>query len=148
MGETTYQNHVNQTQRTIPYAPDEIYATFSDPVRLAKWWGPKDFTNTFETFEFKVGGNWKFKMHGPDGHDYPNKCVFSELVGGEKLVIQHVSARRFTLTVSLLPCEGGTKVKWVHEFEDPKVADAVRHIAEPGREQTLDRPHMHLRGEL
>ena len=33
------------------------------------------------------------------------------------------------------------------EFEDPKVA-AVRHIAEPGNEQNLDRLHMHLRVEL
>ncbi|MGB7597641.1 MAG: SRPBCC family protein [Gallionella sp.] len=137
-----------QTQRTVPFTPDEVYAAFADPSRLAKWWGPKDFTNTFETFEFRAGGSWKFIMHGPDGSNYPNDSVFRELEPGEKIVIQHVSAPHFTLTVSLLPGKEGTQVLWVQEFEDARVAAAIRHIAEPGNEQNLDRLHTHLRGEL
>lgn len=140
------QNGTLQTQRILPYAPDEIYAAFSDPDCLATWWGPNDFTNTFEIFEFKIGGTWKFLMHGPDGHDYPNTCVFRNLAAGEKLVIEHISAPRFTLSVSLSPSEEGTQVVWVQAFDDPAVAEAVRHIAEPGNEQNLDRLHMHLRG--
>src|SRR6202043_1264257 len=31
------------------------------------------------------------------------------------------------------------RVLWVQEFEGPKVAAAVRHIAEPGNEKNLDR---------
>jgi uncharacterized protein YndB with AHSA1/START domain len=148
MTKLTQSCQVMKTQRTFPYVPEEIYEAFSDPLRLAKWWGPKDFTNTFGTFEFKVGGDWKFIMHGPDGHDYPNKSVFKELVSAEKVVIQHISPPRFTLSISLLPCDMGTQLLWESEFEDPKVADAVRHIAEPGIEQNLDRLLMHLRGDL
>jgi len=142
------QDQVIQLQRTIPYTPDEVYAAFADPIRLAKWWGPKDFTNTFELFEFNVGGRWKFIMHGPDGSNYPNENVFSVLEPGKKIVIQHASQPHFTLSVSLLPAETGTRVLWVSVFEDPKVVAAIRHIAEPGAEQNLDRLHMHLRGEL
>ena len=58
-------------------------------------------------------------MHGPDGSNYSNASVFREL-------------------------EAGKKILWVQEFEDPKVAAAVRHIAEPGNEQNLDRLHMHF----
>ena len=137
-----------QTQRVVPFTPDAVCAAFSDSARLAKWWGPKDFTNTFESFEFKTGGRWKYLMHGPDGHDYPNKSVFRELVAGTRLVVEHVSSPRFTLSVSLQPLEEGTQILWIQEFEDPKVAEAVRHVAEPGNEQNLDRLHMHLRGEL
>jgi uncharacterized protein YndB with AHSA1/START domain len=137
-----------QTQRTLPYSPDEVYAAFSDPSRLAKWWGPKDFTNTFETFEFTVGGSWIFIMHGPEGSNYHNECRFIALEVGKKLVIRHVSQPHFTLTVSLLPNEESTQVLWVQKFDDAKVAAAVRHIAEPGNEQNLDRLHRHLRGEL
>jgi uncharacterized protein YndB with AHSA1/START domain len=142
------QDQVLQTERSIPYAPAEIYAAFADPARLAKWWGPKDFTNTFEIFEFKVNGNWKFVMHGPDGSNYNNESVFIDLEPGRKIVIQHVSPPPFTLTVSLSPNETGTQVLWVQVFEDPKVAAAVRPIAEPGNEQNLDRLQLHLRGEL
>jgi uncharacterized protein YndB with AHSA1/START domain len=148
MEKPIHQNQVLQTRRIIPYKPHEIYAAFANPVRLAKWWGPKDFTNTFNVFEFKIGGDWKFIMHGPDGHNYPNECVFSELKPVEKIVIQHVSPPRFTLSISLVAIDKGTQLFWVQEFEDPKVAEAVRHIAEPGNEQNLDRLQMHLRGEL
>ena len=100
---STPQHQIIQTQRTVPYTPDEVYAAFADPSRLAKWWGPKDFINTFETFEFRVGGSWRFIMHGPDGCNYSNASVFRELEAGEKIVIQHVSPPYFTVSVSLLP---------------------------------------------
>lgn len=74
--------------------------------------------------------------------------MFRELEAGKKIVIRHVSHPHFTLTVSLLPSKEGTQVLWVQEFEDSKAAAAVRHIAEPGNEQNLDRLQMHLRGEL
>lgn len=87
-------------------------------------------------------------MHGPDGSNFHNECLFSVLEPGKKIVIQHVSQPHFTLSVSLLPSEIGTRVLWVQEFEDPKVVATVRHIAELGNEQNLDRLYMHLRGEL
>jgi uncharacterized protein YndB with AHSA1/START domain len=145
---STTRPQVMRTQRTVPYAPDEVYTAFSDPARLAKWWGPRDFTNTFEIFEFRAGGIWRYVMHGPDGSNYHNESVFMGLEPGRKIVMQHVSPPHFTLTVSLSPTEAGTQVLWVQEFEDPGVAAAIRHIAEPGNEQNLDRLQMHLRGEL
>ena len=148
MEQSTREHRVLQTQRIVPFAPGEVYAAFADPSRLATWWGPKDFTNTFETFEFRAGGSWRFVMHGPDGSNFRNESEFKELEAGKKIVIRHVSQPHFTLTVSLLPSKEGTQVLWVQEFEDPEVAAAVRQIAEPGNEQNLDRLQMHLRGEL
>lgn len=142
------QSNIMQTQRTLAFTPSEVYAAFSDPKRLAAWWGPNGFTNHFDMFEFKVGGQWKFTMRGPDGHNYPNENLFQELVSGERVVIQHISAPRFTLKVSLLPHAIGTQILWVQEFEDPAVADAVRHIVEPSNEQNLDRLELNLRGKL
>jgi len=147
METTDKQNATLQTERIILNSPDIVYAAFSDPVSLAQWWGPQGFTNSFETFEFWAGGRWEFVMHGPDGHNYPNRSVFRELVFGEKLVIEHVSAPRFTLSVTLAPVADGTRIQWLQQFEDPNVADAVRHIAEPGNEQNLDRLQRHLCGE-
>lgn len=135
-------------RRFLPYAGNEIFAAFADPSRLAKWWGPNGFTNTFETFEFRAGGNWKFTMHGPDGTDYLNENVFVSLEPGKKVVIKHLPHPHFTLSVSLVPSKTGTQIEWDAEFEDPKVLEAFRHIAEPGGEQNLDRLHKHLRGEL
>jgi uncharacterized protein YndB with AHSA1/START domain len=59
--------------------PRDVFAAFEQPDRLARWWGPKDFTNTFERFEFTPGGRWVFAMHGPNGASYPNESVFREI---------------------------------------------------------------------
>lgn len=148
MEQSTATPEVLQTQRTLPFTADAIYAAFAEPQRLAAWWGPDGFTNSFETFEFKVGGAWKFIMHGPDGNNYPNESVFSELVPNQKIVIRHVCAPLFTLTVTLTPNADGTLVGWHQDFADAKLVAAIRHIVEPSNEQNLDRLHQHLRGDL
>ncbi len=131
-------------ERTIPYSPTEIFAAFADTTRLAKWWGPKGFTNTFETCEFKNGGNWKFVMHGPDGTDYDNENTFLEIEADRKVVIRHIHMPHFTLSITLTAVENGTHIHWSAVFDDPKVLAAVRHYAVPGGEQNLDRMHAHL----
>lgn len=128
-----------QTSRELSAPPEAIFAAIEDPERLARWWGPDGFSNTFQTFEFRRGGQWKFIMHGPNGANYPNESVFSEIVPNAKVVLRHISAPHFELEISLSPCKGGTRVSWVQTFQDPGVAASLRHIVEPANEQNLDR---------
>lgn len=128
-----------RTQRVLPYPPQAVYDAFARPELLAQWWGPNGFTNTFEVFEFRPGGRWKFVMHGPNGVNYPNENVFLELHAPTKIVIQHVSQPRFVLTVTLAAHEAGSAITWIQAFEDAAVAASVRHIVEPANEQNLDR---------
>jgi uncharacterized protein YndB with AHSA1/START domain len=132
------------TSRTIPATPQEIYAAFAAPERLARWWGPAGFTNTFHTCDFVPGGRWSFVMHGPDGGHYPNESHFAGLVADEKVVIQHDSPPRFCLTITLTPVTGGTLVTWEQAIEDAALAEKVRAIVVPANEQNLDR----LTGEV
>ncbi|WP_422931849.1 SRPBCC domain-containing protein [Singulisphaera sp. PoT] len=127
------------TKRAIPATPAEVFAAFQAPERLERWWGPDGFTNTFETFEFVTGGRWAFKMHGPDGKTYPNESRFLAIVPDREVVIRHDCAPYFTLTVTLHDDPDGTLLTWDQAFDDPKVADAVRHIVIPSNEQNLDR---------
>src|SRR3954468_10503644 len=90
-----------RTGRVLPYPPRQIFAAFSNPEVLARWWGPNGFTNTFEIFEFRPGGRWKFVMHGPNGANYPNENVFLTTDAASQVVIQHVSEPRFILAVAL-----------------------------------------------
>lgn len=128
-----------RTQRAIPHPAASVFQAFAQPELLARWWGPNGFTNTFEIFEFKAGGRWKYVMHGPGGtKHHPNESVFLELAPS-RLVIHHVSKPRYVLTIELTPQEGGTSVSWNQEFEDAAVAERIRHIVEPANEQNLDR---------
>lgn len=127
------------TARTFPHSPSDIYGAFSSAALLSEWWGPQGFTNTFEVFEFKPGGRWKFVMHSADGKNYANESRFAALAPDAKVVIEHIAHPHYTLTVSLQPVEGGTALTWDQTFKDSKTARGLRHIVEPANEQNLDR---------
>jgi len=128
-----------ETSRELAASPAEVFAAFEAPARLARWWGPAGFRNSFDVCEFRPGGAWQFTMHGPDGAKYWNESTFLEIERDRKVVIQHLSAPRFGLTVTLAPRGAATWLAWEQAFEDPAVAEAVRHIVVPANEQNLDR---------
>ena len=128
-----------RTSREIPASPTEVFAAIGDPARLARWWGPAGFTNTFSVCEFTVGGRGSLVMHGPDGTDYPNENRFAEIEGRRKVVVQHVSEPKFLLTIGLAASAGGTVVTWSQAFENSDFAKRVESIVVPANEQNLDR---------
>ena len=128
-----------QTSREISASKTQVFEAISHPDRLARWWGPAGFTNTFKLFQFEVGGRWSFVMHGPDGTDYVNESEFVEIITNEKVVIRHLVQPHFTLTIQLIESEKGTVVDWNQEFESEEVAKNVAPIVIPSNEQNLDR---------
>jgi uncharacterized protein YndB with AHSA1/START domain len=139
MSQANEPNAVISTERVFDVPPRRVFAVFEQPDRLANWWGPKDFTNTFEQFEFKPGGRWVFVMHGPNGANYPNESVFREIQPDTKIVIEHVVNPRFTLTITLTARGSQTHLAWHQEFESPETAAKLRPICETANEQNLDR---------
>lgn len=127
------------TSREIPATVDQVFAAIRQPERLARWWGPAGFTNTFGVCEFRKGGRWSFVMHAPDGRDYPNESVFAEIDPPKKVVVQHVSEPRFRLTIALAPSAAGTVVSWAQAFESSEIAARLSPIVVPANEQNLDR---------
>jgi uncharacterized protein YndB with AHSA1/START domain len=133
-----------RTLREIAASPHEVFAAFTDAERLARWWGPAGFTNTFHTFEFDTGRRWIYTMHSPHGGNPENESVF-ELVEAPidgkpgKIVIRHISLPLYRLTIELTPSNEGTTVSWSQEFDDPEVARRIAKIVVPANEQNLDK---------
>ncbi|MDQ3231172.1 MAG: SRPBCC domain-containing protein [Pseudobdellovibrionaceae bacterium] len=127
-----------RTSREIPATVEQVFAAFN-AQRLARWWGPAGFTNTFDVCEFKNGGRWSFTMHGPDGKNYPNENVFAEIEAPKKVVIQHASEPKYRLTITLASSKVGTLVSWSQAFESAAVASRMEHIVVPANEQNLER---------
>src|SRR5580692_8382327 len=124
-----------RTSREIPATIEQVFAAISDPERLARWWGPTGFTNTFRVCDFKPGGLWVLTMHGPNGKNFPNENVFEEIAAPTKVVVQHTSQPRYRLTISLAASGKGTTVFWSQAFEDPKVASRIARIFVPANDQ-------------
>ena len=97
-------------------APRElVWKVWTDPAHIAQWWGPNGFTNTIHEMSVIRGGSWRFIMHGPDGVDYPNRIVFTEVVRPERLVYFHDSdieddPAGFEVTVSFADLGGKTEL--------------------------------------
>lgn len=68
-------------------APRElVYRAWAEPDRLAKWWGPKEVTNTCE-MDLRPGGRYRIVMRTRDGVEYPIKGVFREIVDSERIMM-------------------------------------------------------------
>lgn len=70
-----------------------VWEAWTDPRRVAQWWGPRGFTITIEEMDVRTNGVWKSTMHGPDGTDYRNDCVFLEVVRPERIVYRLAGGR-------------------------------------------------------
>lgn len=69
-------------------APRElVFRVWTDPVHLARWWGPSGFTNPVCEFEARPGGRIHIEMTGPDGRAYPMAGEVREIVPPERLVL-------------------------------------------------------------
>jgi len=127
--------------RLINAPPDEVVARFSNPTSLANWWGPAGFISTFDTFDFRSGGAWRFVMHGPGGNQYQNECVFREVVRNERVVVEHLGEpHHFVLTVTFAR-EGrqGTMVGWRQVFDTAEERDRIALVVKQANEQSLQR---------
>jgi uncharacterized protein YndB with AHSA1/START domain len=57
-----------------------VFQAWTDPVRMAQWWGGEGFTN------LNPGGAWRMVMRSPDGAEYPAAGVYREVTEPERLV--------------------------------------------------------------
>jgi uncharacterized protein YndB with AHSA1/START domain len=135
-------------------APREmVWLAMVDPQQMCNWWGPRGFTTTVHEMDLRPGGIWRLTMHGPDGTDYPNRCIFQEVVKPERIAYTLVGGKN-----------GGTDVgfdaTWTFESVDEKTtrlticmafvsaSDRDRVAQEygviEGGKQTLERLEEHL----
>jgi uncharacterized protein YndB with AHSA1/START domain len=125
--------------RVIDAPRRKVFKAFADPTHLTRWWGPKGFRNTFEEFDFRSGGIWRFTMHGPDGTDHANRSVFLDILEPARIVIEHETPPVFRLTITLADADGKTRIDWHMLFESAEVRDRVATFAVAANEQNFDR---------
>ncbi len=71
----------------IVLAPRElVWKAWTEPVHLARWWGPRGFSSPRCELDLKVGGKLRVDMQHPDGTVRPMVGQFLEIVAPERLV--------------------------------------------------------------
>jgi uncharacterized protein YndB with AHSA1/START domain len=137
-------------ERTVNAPRELVWRAWTEADQIAKWWGPNGFTTTIHAMDVRVGGAWRFIMHGPDGTDYPNKIVYREIVKPERLVYDHgedndAPSSSFRSTVTFVAQGRKTKVTMRALFASAEArAATLKFGAIEGGEQTLARLDHHV----
>lgn len=69
-------------ERVIAAPLAAVWAAWSDPDALPRWWGPEGFSCRTKRIDLRPGGEWVFDMIGPDGTVYPNHHRYSRFDAG------------------------------------------------------------------
>ncbi|CAN5325008.1 hypothetical protein BH11PSE11_BH11PSE11_29000 [soil metagenome] len=140
------KNKSNEIRLTRVYdAPvTAVWDAWTDPKQAAQWWGPRGFTITTHSKDLRVGGNWVYTMHGPDGIDYPNATHYLEVEKHARLVYDHGASDDrpplFRVTVTFSESAGKTTMDMRMALATPEAAEETRKfIKKAGGNATWDR---------
>ncbi|MEA5054244.1 MAG: SRPBCC domain-containing protein [Propionicimonas sp.] len=129
--------------RTIDAPREVVFDAFTEVRHLSRWWGPDGFTTTTRSFEFSVGGEWSFVMHGPDGTHYPEWIRWREIVPPQRIAFAHGEFRddpnSFDSTLTFEQDGDQTRIVMSTVFPTRELRDEAveKYHAIEGGQQTL-----------
>jgi uncharacterized protein YndB with AHSA1/START domain len=127
------------SSRLIAAPREKVFRAWTEPEHLRQWWGPAGFTNTFQEFDLKPGGHWRFVMHSPNGVDFANHSVFVEMVKPERIVFDHLSTHLFRGVVEFIDEADRTRVVFRMIHDTAENCRKLRPMCIPANEQNFDR---------
>jgi uncharacterized protein YndB with AHSA1/START domain len=72
--------------RTFDAPRELVWQAWTEPERVMRWWGPKDFTSPACQIDLRVGGKYLFCMRSPDGQDYWSTGIYHEIEPMQRIV--------------------------------------------------------------
>jgi len=129
--------------RVIDAPRELVFEAFTEVRHLSQWWGPDGFTTTTRAFEFRIGGEWDFVMHGPDGTDYQEWITWREIVPPERIALLHGESRgdpnAFESVLTFAPDGAATRIEMRTVFPTKELRDEAveKYHAIEGGQQTL-----------
>lgn len=133
--------------RRIKAPPSEVYAAWTQPDRLARWWGPEGSEVGTADLDVRVGGRFRIRFSTPDGENHGVGGAYREVVAGARLVFdwawQSTPERVSLVTLRFAPDGDGTLFTLIHEqlFDE-----RARAGHERGWTVSLERLVAHLEG--
>jgi uncharacterized protein YndB with AHSA1/START domain len=129
-------------KRRIKAPPAQVFAAWTDPEKIVRWFGPKETVAGSVRAEIDVrpGGRYQIKFQTEDGERHRVGGIYREVIPGSRLVFtwawQSTPERESIVTVTLVPDGDGTLLTLHQEqFFDQKARDGH----ERGWTGTLDK---------
>src|SRR3954469_7256545 len=129
--------------RVIDAPRELVFEAFTEVRHLSQWWGPDGFTTTTRSFEFRVGGEWDFVMHGPDSTEYQEWISWTQIAVPERIALRHGEFRcdpnAFESVLTFEPHGAATRIELRTVFPTRELHDEAveKYHAIEGGQQTL-----------
>ena len=68
-----------EMNRVLPAALTDVFAAFSEPNELVKWWGPEGFSTSSLEFQPRVGESYRIEMQPLEGDPFYLTGEFREV---------------------------------------------------------------------
>ncbi|WP_193368168.1 SRPBCC domain-containing protein [Pelagibius marinus] len=76
--------------RSFGAPPELVFAAWTEPRHVKRWWGPHGFVTTLCEIDLRVGGAFRIEMRGPDGTIYPIDGTYREITRPSRLVYDEI----------------------------------------------------------
>jgi uncharacterized protein YndB with AHSA1/START domain len=73
-------------ERVFDAPRERLFAAYTDPELIPRWWGPRGTTTIVDELDAKTGGRWQFRMRNEDGSETVFRGVFREVAAPERIV--------------------------------------------------------------
>ena len=128
------------SSRTVNFSQELVFKAWADPHHLKNWWGPKGFTNTFEEFDFRPGGRWKFVMHAPDKGNFQNECEFVKIQKPTEIAWIRISKPLFNIVATFEKIDQNqTKIVFRMVFDTAEESAKLKPYVVDKNEENFDR---------
>jgi uncharacterized protein YndB with AHSA1/START domain len=119
-------------KRRLNASPERVYAAWTKPEKLKRWFGPEEIETLRADADARVGGRFHIVMRGTDGEEHDVSGVYREVVPNEKIVFtwawRSTPERESLVTVVIKPEGAGSLLTLVHDqFFDEAARDRHEH---------------------
>jgi uncharacterized protein YndB with AHSA1/START domain len=119
--------------REFDAARELVWKAWTDPKKIMKWWGPKNFSSPSCKIDLKVNGKYLYCMRSPEGFDFWSTGTYKEIIPTKRIVFTDSFADKegnvvpstyygmegfpleLQVTVTLEDYNGKTKMTLTHE---------------------------------
>ena len=112
-------------KRRLNTAPEKVYAAWTNPAHLTKWFGPDSGAVTRAETDVRVGGRYTVVFHTEDGEEHNVSGIYREVVPNQKLAFtwawRTMPERESFVTILIKPDGEGSILTLIHEqfFDEP-----------------------------
>jgi uncharacterized protein YndB with AHSA1/START domain len=111
-----------EIKRFIRASRDRVYAAWTDPAQLKKWFGPENVQTRHLIADVRVGGQFRWDLTDQEGKEITISGEYREVEPGKKIVFtwkheENEDWRNHSslVTVEFFDREGGTEIQLTHE---------------------------------